>query len=111
VRLRLEVRPFVFVGNGADDVSPSRVSIVAVRHNNCTVSTVVGDEIALVSRVPTAMVEVPPFQEHWRRSRALETRTRPGSTAFGGPTLLPLVRLHAAVVGVVDGVLLIVQPR
>jgi len=24
-------------------------------------------------------------------------RTRPGSTAFGGPTLLPLVRLHAAV--------------
>jgi hypothetical protein len=24
-------------------------------------------------------------------------RTRPGSTAFGGPTLLPIVRLHAAV--------------
>jgi hypothetical protein len=24
-------------------------------------------------------------------------RTRPGSTAFGGPTLLPLVRVHAAV--------------
>jgi len=24
-------------------------------------------------------------------------RTRPGSTAFGGPTLLPLVRMHAAV--------------